>query len=88
MTYGFDVSGFVGAVGYERAAKVIGGMVANELAKDDRASNVRCEALMSKLDDGTLLLTLDVDATLSDTGEDFSLTVGVTELSAELLTAA
>lgn len=88
LTYGFDVSEFVGAVGYEKAAQVIGGMVANELSKDDRVIGVTCEATLSELDDGTLTLLLDVAATLADTDEDFAFTAGVTEASTELLSAA
>lgn len=88
LTFGFDASGLVGAVGYRRSAAVLGGMVENELAKDDRVINVRCEATLSTLDDGTLQLLLDVDATLVDTGEDLSFTASVTDVSTELLTAA
>lgn len=89
LTFGFDASGLVGAVGYRRSAAVLGGMVENELAKDDRVINVRCEATLSTLDDGTLqLLLLDVDATLVETGEDLSFTASVTDVSTELLTAA
>ena len=88
LTFGFDVSGLVGAVGYRRSAAVLGGMVENELAKDDRVINVRCEATLSTLDDGTLQLLLDVDATLVETGEDLSFTASVTDVSTELLTAA
>jgi hypothetical protein len=86
LTYGFDVSEFVGAVGYERARLVIAGMVANELAKDDRVINVTCTATLSEQSSGQgLLLTLDVAATLAAEDEDFSFTVGVTETTTELL---
>lgn len=87
LTYGFDVSGFVGAVGIDRALSVVAGMVENELGKDDRAFGVKCTASIGTQDDGSQILMLDVDATLSDSGEDFSLTVGVTDLTVELLAA-
>lgn len=88
LTYGFDVSGFVGAVGVERAQAVIGGMVENELSKDDRAFGVKCTVTLGTDDNGDPLLLLDIDATLVDSEEDFSLTIGVTSLTAELLSAA
>jgi hypothetical protein len=87
LTYGFDVSGFVGAVGLERAQAVIGGMVENELSKDDRAFGVKCTVTLGADDAGDPMLILDIDATLVDSGEDFSLTVGVTSVTAELLAA-
>jgi hypothetical protein len=87
LTYGFDVSGLVGSVGFERAAAVIGGMVVNELTKDDRVINVRCLPTTATLDGGGLMLILDVEATLADLGEDFAFTAGVTETTTELLSA-
>jgi len=88
LTYGFDVSGFVGAVGYERSKAVIGGMVENELSKDDRAYGITCTATLSEQDDGSLILLLDIDGVLRDSDEDFSLTLGVTDVTVELLSAA
>jgi hypothetical protein len=88
LTYGFDVSGFVGSVGYDRSGAVIAGMVVNELSKDDRVYNVTCEATLSTEANGSQILLLDVSATLQDSDEDFSLTLGVTDVTAELLTAA
>jgi hypothetical protein len=88
LIYGFDVSEFVGAVGFERAAPVIGGMVANELRKDDRVVGVVCAVTLTPQADGSLILILDVAATLADSGEDFAFTAGVTETTTELLSAA
>lgn len=88
LAYGLDVSGFVGAVGYERSTAVIGGMVANELSKDDRVIGVSCAATLTEQDDGSLILLLDIEATLAEEDEDFSFTVGVTDLTTELLSAA
>jgi hypothetical protein len=87
LTYGFDVSGLVGSVGFERAAVVIGGMVVNELSKDDRVVNVRCIPTLTVQDNGDAILILDVEATLADSGEDFAFTAGVTETTTELLAA-
>ncbi len=88
LAYGFDVSGFVGAVGYERANQVIAGMVVNELSKDDRVIGVTCDVQLLPQDDGSLLLLLDIGGTLADESESFAFTLGVTEVSTELLTAA
>lgn len=87
LTYGFDVSGLVGSVGFERAAVVIGGMVVNELSKDDRVVNVRCLPTLTVQDNGDAILILDVEATLAEEGEDFAFTAGVTETTTELLSA-
>lgn len=88
LTYGFDVAGFVGAVGIDNAQTVVGGMVENELSKDDRAFGVKCTVTEGTDENGDPVLLLDIDATLADSEEDFSLTVGVTGLTAELLSAA
>ncbi len=88
LTYGFDVSGFVGAVGFERAGTVIGGMVVNELSKDDRVIGVTCAVTLATQDDGSLLLILDVAGALADESEDFAFTAGITETTTELLAAA
>src|SRR5262249_43913488 len=61
LTYGFDVMSFVGAVGLERSVFVVGGMVENELAKDDRAHDVKCETSLVDSDDGDgQMLLLDI----------------------------
>jgi hypothetical protein len=88
LTYGFDVAGFVGAVGVERALAVIGGMAENELSKDDRAFGVKCTVTEGEDDNGDPMILLDIDATLVDSEEDFSLTLGVTSVTAELLAAS
>lgn len=88
LIYGFDVSAYVGAVGYERAAATIGGMASNELSKDDRVQSVLCTATISEQTPGSLLLLLDIDGVLVDEGETFSLTLGVSDVSVELLAAS
>lgn len=88
LLYGFDASSFVGAVGYERARSVIAGMVENELSKDDRVLSVKCEASLSAQPDGSTLLLLDVDAELVDSSESLAFTLGVADVSTELLAAS
>lgn len=88
LTYGFDVSGFVGAVGVDRAQSVIAGMVENELSKDDRAFGVKCTVTLGTDDEGNPMLILAIDAILADSEEAFSLTLGVTSLTVELLAAS
>jgi hypothetical protein len=85
LTYGFDVSGFVGAVGVDRALAVIAGMAENELSKDDRAFGVKCSATLGTDANWDPMLILEIDATLVDSEEDFSLTLGVTSVTTELL---
>jgi hypothetical protein len=64
------------------------GMAENELSKDDRAYGVKCTVTVGEDDNGDPMLLLDVDATLVDSDQDFSLTLGVTALTVELLTAS
>lgn len=83
-SYGFDLSEFVGEVGPELAAAAMPGRIRNELLKDDRVSSV--DASVEVVTEGAETeLVVSVTATLADSGEAFSLTLGVSSVTTELL---
>lgn len=87
VAYGFDISELVGTVGAQRALLVAGGMAAAELAKDDRAYNVACGTSLETLNDGTLRLRIEISGKLVDTDEDLALTLSVTEVTTQIISA-
>jgi hypothetical protein len=85
--YGFDLSEFVGEVGPELAAAAMPGRIRNELLKDDRVSSV--DASVEVVTEGAeTTLVVSITATLADSGETFTLTLGVSSVTTELLNIA
>lgn len=83
--YGLDVSQYVGAVGYPTAIAALPNIVRGELLKDDRVFDVNVRATTAQGADGLIDVMLEVSVVLVDEGESFTLTVGVDEVTAELL---
>lgn len=83
--YGFDVCGFVGAVGTTVALRALPAIVAAELAKDDRGTGVSCEAATATDANGLTSIVLTITATLADESEDFTLTLAVTDTTVTIL---
>jgi hypothetical protein len=83
--YGLDVSQYVGAVGYPTSIAALPNIVRGELLKDDRVFDVNVRATTTQGADGLIDVLLDVSVVLVDEGESFTLTVGVDEVTAELL---
>lgn len=83
--YGFDVSGYVGAVGEAIAVRALPAQVAAELLKDDRGTGVSCEAFISTAANGLTSIVLTITATLADESEDFTLTLAVTDTTVTIL---
>jgi hypothetical protein len=86
--YGLDLSGYVGAVTFETALGALPGLIRGELMKDDRVSDVAAVITSAKQSDGMVDLTIVVNVVLSDSGETFALTLGVTEFQTTLLQVA
>jgi hypothetical protein len=86
--YGFDLSGYVGAVGEDAALIALPSQVAAELAKDDRVSDVR--AVVNTVDSGAGLLTIliSVDVALKDEAGNFNLTMTVGQARTELVSVS
>lgn len=83
--YGFDVSEFVGAVDEDTVVVALPNMVRAEILKDDRLSAATVTSSVSRTTAGLTTITLDVDAMLADSGETFSLTLGVSETGVAVL---
>lgn len=83
-SYGLDLSELVGEVGPELAAAALPGMIRNELMKDDRVSDVG--ATITVVTEGAETeLVIEIAAVLAESGETFSLTVGVSDVTTQLL---
>lgn len=83
--YGFDVAGYVGAVGTDIALRALPSQVQNELLKDDRVATVVVLATISTTPAGEVSIVLDITSTLADSGEEFSLTLQVTAVTVTIL---
>lgn len=72
--YGFDVAGFVGATGDDASVKMLPGLVAAELMKDDRVKSV--DVVPTIVDDGggKVSIRLVIDVVGHDEWGDFTLT--------------
>jgi hypothetical protein len=84
-TYGLDLAGYVGAVGYPTAARAIPRLLAGEFLKDDRVADVAISASIVTDTAGLTSITLDANVTLSETGESFTLTLGVDDTDVSVL---
>lgn len=84
--YGFDVSAYVGAVGYPTALQALPGLVRGELLKDDRiTTNLDVVATLEAGDGpGLQVIRLEITAELADESGDFSLTLDVTHLDVSI----
>lgn len=83
--YGFDIAGYVGAVGDAIALRALPAQVAAELAKDDRGTSVSCDAALVTDANGMTSIVLTITATLADESGDFTLTLAVTDTTVTIL---
>ncbi len=87
LTYGFDVTEFVGQVGYAVAEQALPAQIENEILQDDRVDSVTCNVTLDRVGiDYTLRIECHV--TLRDAGGDFDLTMTATQARLTLETAA
>lgn len=77
--YGFDVAGFIGRVGYDRALGALPSMIAAELSKDDRVLDVLVEVVKSVDSRGDITLTITIHVTPVDEATDFPLTLAAND---------
>jgi len=85
QVYGTDVSDFVGMVGPDNAVDALPDVVAAEVLKDDRVESVDVHASITRDSAGLATVTLEIECTLVDAGESFTLTLGVSDVSTALL---
>lgn len=84
--YGFDVAGFIGAVGDEAALAALPVLVAAELSKDDRVADVLCIATSTSTNtNGMVTIALAIDVQLKDEGGNFNLTMTVADAQTSLV---
>jgi hypothetical protein len=84
LTYGFDLTGYVGAVSAEIAAATIPARVRSELLKDDRIRDVFC-TVSNRRRSGEDVLMVTIRAKLSNSGDTFALTLSVSDAATELV---
>ena len=63
--YGLDVSGYVGAVGYQSALQALPGLVRGELLKDDRVGEVIVSATFTNTSNALIGILLEIQVTLA-----------------------
>lgn len=82
--YGFDIAGYVGAVGNAVALLALPELVKGEIMKDQRLAGANVTASFQESAEGVSIIIV-ISATLQDEGGDFTLTIGVNVVSAEIL---
>jgi hypothetical protein len=85
QVYGTDVSDFVGMVGPDNAVDALPDVVVAELLKDDRLERVDVNASIVRDSAGLATVTLEIDAGCRDSGETFTLTLAVGDVTTALL---
>ena len=83
--YGFDLSEYIGAVGYRTAINSLPGRIRSELMKDDRVRDISVEVTTTTGSDGLIDLVIEITAVLQDSDEEFTLTVQADDLTTQLL---
>jgi len=86
--YGFNVAGYVGAVGVDLALVSLPGQVRAELMKDDRIFSLGITARAVTDDAGLSTIFLDVLGQLVDEDETFEFTVSIEDVTVQLLRSA
>lgn len=84
-TYGFDVQEFIGQVGTQAAIDAVPDIVVAEVLKDDRIDTVAVSASKTQDSRGLVTIVLNIDATLRDPADSFTLTISVSDVSVQLL---
>lgn len=84
---GLDLSEYVGAVGTVTALAALPNLVRGEIAKDDRVQpgGVTVQATITTNAAGETTIVLDIGVKLEDERGSFSLTLGVSAVTTELL---
>jgi hypothetical protein len=85
QVYGTDVSDFVGMVGPDNAVDALPDVVVAEILKDDRVERADVRAAITRESTGLATIDIEIDAVLRDSGESFTLTLAVSDVSVALL---
>jgi hypothetical protein len=84
VAYGIDLAGYVGAIGYDASVRALPGIIRNELLKDDRIADVSAKVTATRTGPATTLV-VEIHCALYDAGENFTLTLSVSDVSSKLL---
>lgn len=87
-SFGFDLSEYLGAVGSEVAVNALPAIVRAEALKDDRLQDVLAAVTATQSAQGEVALVVDLTCVLTDSGEQFRLTLGVDEADVTIFTGA
>lgn len=85
QVYGTDVADFVGMVGPDSAVDALPDVVSAELLKDDRVERADVSASVVRDTAGLATVTLEIVGTVRDSGETFTLTLAVGDVTTALL---
>ena len=85
LVYGLDLLDFVGTVGTKNAVDALPDAVVAEILKDDRVARAEASAVIQRTSEGLVTIVLDIDVTLTEADETFTLTLGVGDVSVALL---
>ncbi|HEY3499762.1 MAG TPA: hypothetical protein VGK73_33955 [Polyangiaceae bacterium] len=85
QVYGTDVSDFVGLVGPDNAVDALPDVVVAEILKDDRVERADVSASITRDSAGLATVELEIEAVCRDSGESFTLTLGVGDVTVALL---
>lgn len=85
QVYGTDVSDFVGMVGPDNAIDALPDVIVAEILKDDRVERTDVRATIVRDAAGLATVTIEIDGVLRDSGESFTLTLGVSDVTTALL---
>jgi hypothetical protein len=84
FAWGFDVSALVGTMSSQSAVGALPGMIAAELAKDDRVYNVIATVTAAANSSGHVEYDISVTSTLVESDVSFVLTMHVDDVTAAL----
>lgn len=83
--YGLDILDFIGQVGADNIVDALGPSVITECLKDDRVRTARANVSVTRNTDGTVEVLLDIDVALHDEADTFTLSIGVSDVTVQLL---
>lgn len=88
LNYGFDISGYIGAVGDDVAMRSLPGQLQQEYLKDDRVLEVQVTPYIFTDAAKQVSIDLAVTGILADSEEPFAFTIRANSVTVELLGGA
>lgn len=85
QNYGLDLAGLVGSLSTGDLVAQLPSRIRGELLKDDRVADVTAEVTATQEGGGRTSLVIRILVTLADEDDEFTLTLGVNDVTVELL---